>query len=148
MLARQWRDNNLTTAPQITSGMSVTWRLNQSNFTHEISYSDEPIYIDLQLQEHDGIGDEDTLLNDIWDLMTLPFKAVHWFVKFVKVSRIFDTSVNINPTGMPLKIHPEIPPRSSYKVARFEIWPDGEILAALSDLRGLTSNKHPGRSKS
>jgi len=44
--SKTWRDDD-NTAPNITSGKTVQWSLNQSHFSREISYSDEPIYFDL-----------------------------------------------------------------------------------------------------
>lgn len=119
--SNNWKDDVLT-APQITTGKPIQWRLNHSNFTREISYSDEPLSIGLTLNEHDGIGDEGGVLNTIWDIVSAPFRLL----QYIPLPPIeFDTSVVLNPTGIPFQIHPKKSLNSTSATAVFKI-PDNE----------------------
>jgi len=59
------------------------------------------------LLEHDGIGDEESLTNLVWDIVTFPFQLLHWFVKAVEVTWDgFDQDILLGEISLPLKIHP------------------------------------------
>ena len=119
--ANNWKDDVLT-APQISTGEHIQWRLNHSNFVREITYSDEPICIGLSLVESDGFGDEGGVLNTIWDIVSAFFRAFQ-YIPLPPVE--FDTSSVLNKTGMPFKIHPKTSLNSNFATAVFQI-PDNE----------------------
>ena len=126
--SNNWKDDILT-APSITTGDPIQWRLDQSSFAREISYSDEPVYIGLTLTEHDGLGDEGGLGNLVWDIVSAPFRLL----QYIPLPPLeFDTSTVINQTGIPLKIHPEISLNSTSATAVFEMPPEGKIYATFN----------------
>ncbi|CAM3818678.1 hypothetical protein [Rheinheimera salexigens] len=115
--SNNWKDDVLT-APQIITGKPIQWRLNQSNFAREMSYSDEPICIGLTLEEHDGLGEDGGVLNTIWEIVSAPFRLL----QYIPLPPIeFDTSTVVNKTGIPLKIHPKTSLSSSSATAVFKI---------------------------
>lgn len=69
--SKSWK-GDVVTAPQIVTGRPITWLLEGSGFERELQASDEPIKIWFELAENDGPGDEGSVLNTIWDVITAP----------------------------------------------------------------------------
>jgi len=137
IFGNHWKES-VVTNPNIKSNTDepITWKLNNSNFGFEIAFSEEPIFIRLDLEEDDKLLDDDSvvniLVNALWDTVTLPFNGSYHFVKFIEATIDgFDGSVFANQALMPLEIHPKTtPPNGSYDLmAKFKLWPDGEIYA-------------------
>jgi len=99
-------------------GETISWFLKGSNFSREISYSDEPISIDLKLEEHDGIGEEGSVINKIWDIVSAPFRLLQ-YIPLPPYE--FDDTIILNPTEIPLKIHPRTSINSTSATAVFKI---------------------------
>ncbi len=78
------------------------WHLTGSEFTTEISYTDEPIVIHMDILEFDGPGKYGGAVNVIWDFVTTPFQWLWWVAENVPIE--FDTSQAL--FQLPLEIHP------------------------------------------
>ena len=131
---KQWIDD-VTTAPQISTGEPIEWRLDGSAFSREISFSDEPIFLGLSMREHDGIGEEDSLINDIWDFVSSPVRLAYAVIDQFPLE--FDGSAFINPVSMPLKIHPNFKKSLSRGKASFTLsdvyrLPEGKVIASFN----------------
>lgn len=124
--ANNWKAD-ITTAPQITTGEPIQWRLAQSSFSREISYSDEPIGVFLEIFEEDGLGEEGGVLNFFWDVVTLPFRAFQNF----PFTGDFDTDSREDQTGYPLYFHPRIA-HSTPLTARYDMTDnEGKVIATF-----------------
>lgn len=69
--SQTWK-SDVVTAPSIVTGQPITWLLEGSGFQRELRSTDEPIKIWFDVAENDGPGDEGSLLNTIWDVVTSP----------------------------------------------------------------------------
>lgn len=68
----------------------------------------------------------------IWDVLTFPFHALHWFVKLVEVTWDgFDPDALYGQIKLPLEIHPR-KSLGGTAIAVYDLWPDGEIRARFS----------------
>lgn len=125
---KSWKDDVLT-APQITTGAPITWRLNQSHFTRDISYSDAPIEIYFDMVEADGIGEEGGIWNTIWDVLTFP-KYIFTLYP-LSTNPAFDSYDLPNQIDeMPLKIHPETSLNSTVATCVFRMPSDRGVVFA------------------
>lgn len=140
LMGRAWKDS-VVTNPDIgpLPGEIISWHLENSNFNFEISHSEDPIYIRLELQEDDKLLDDDSvgniLINTVWDVITSPINGAYQFVKFIGATADgFDTSALIDGITMPIEIHPRNRARFENRnglVAEYRLWPDGKIYARL-----------------
>jgi hypothetical protein len=104
--SKSWK-GDVVTAPQIVTGQPITWLLEGSGFQRELRTSDEPIKIYFDLAENDGPGDEGSLINDIWDVITSPviiFKMVPYSTN-PALHPDFDVPNRIE--GLPFTLHPD-----------------------------------------
>lgn len=111
-----------------------SWRLESSAFTKEISHSDSPIYIHIDILEHDGPGKYGEYINIIWDFITTPFQWSWWVAENIPFE--FDTSGLVNPVSLPLEVHPASVSSISDSYngrynSRFKIPYEGEIIVSF-----------------
>lgn len=121
-------DEDVETVP-IHAGNLTRLVLNNSAFTREISYSDNPISVYLYISERDGIS-ENVVIDAIWDVLTAPFRALQYLPD---IPAEFDPSVLVNQVSVPFDIHPRTTHRSTTSSAIFRI-PDreGKVYAHFS----------------
>lgn len=93
-----------TREENVSNDKSSSLRMN--GFTREISRSDEPVEIKVSITEADGIGDEGSWLNDIWDVASAPFRGIQWLAGFRGVK--FDgSSCGLSGCEEGLSVHPQ-----------------------------------------
>jgi hypothetical protein len=93
-----------TREENVSNDKSSSLRMN--GFTREISRSDEPVEIKVSITEADGIGEEGSLWNDIWDVVSAPFRGIQWLAGFRGVK--FDgSSCALSGCEEGLSVHPQ-----------------------------------------
>jgi hypothetical protein len=94
-------NKSVVTNPDIglLPGEKISWRIDGSQFSREVSVTDAPVSINLELSEYDGLGSEGSAINAISDVATAIFRIGKEIVKHGWFD--FDTS-NISWP----KIHP------------------------------------------
>lgn len=102
LFERIW-NKDVITQPQIITGETIRWRLDESQFSEVLSESDEPIVLHLDLMEHDGLGEDGSTLNKIWDVVSYPFRLIQ-YLPLPPVE--FDDTVFSDQFVPPLEIHP------------------------------------------
>lgn len=108
------------------------WRLDLSGFTKEISYSDSPIYIHLDILEFDGPGKYGDAANIVWDFITTPLQVAWWVAESIDIPTEFDTSGLVNAVSLPLEVHPKnIASMNGRHNAYFRIPYEGQIIVAF-----------------
>ena len=133
---KAWIEDIVTEGYIKIPGVNTTkWILDGSSFSREISFSDEPIFIDLKMREHDGIAEADSFLDDVWGLISTPFR--YGWALIESAAGDFDTSTVINPQQMPLRIHPDFKISLSNGNVRFIVTdgsdlPEGKVVATFN----------------
>ncbi|VAX09340.1 hypothetical protein MNBD_GAMMA26-1872 [hydrothermal vent metagenome] len=97
---KKWEKSILTNPTTNYGGESIRWRLDGSNFSREVSVTDEPITIYLVLREQDGLGEDGSALNTVSDIVTAPFRALQYIKEKVDVEFepfVTDRSLHIHP---------------------------------------------------
>jgi hypothetical protein len=128
-----WKDS-ITTDPQFNIADPIQWRLEGSHFSREISFNDEPIAVEITVDENDGIGDPGSFINGVWDIVSAPFKGLHTIYDLAKdFPHEFDGSAPGEGFTFPrFIIHPS---RDIYTFIDFRIgtFPEeGHVIARLS----------------
>ena len=93
-----------TREENVSNDKSSSLRMN--GFTREISWSDDPVDIKVSVIEADGIGDEGSFWNDVWDVVSAPFRGIQWLAGFRGVK--FDgSSCGLSGCEEGLSVHPQ-----------------------------------------
>lgn len=127
--AETWVEDILTNPDIGNPDQTVNWRLDGSEFTREISYSDVPISVSLHIEEHDGFGKHGSVGNILWDSFTRIFQLAWWVAENITVE--FDGTTN--DFSLPLEIHPRDldDPRNVLNGKSrtwFKIWGEGKMM--------------------
>ncbi len=133
---KEWIDDVVTAAYIKEPGVNTAkWILDGSSFSREISFSDEPIFIDLKMREYDGIVEADSFLDDLWGIISWPFRYAWAIIESAEGD--FDNTTVINRQEMPLRIHPNFKISLSNGNVRYMVTdggdlPEGKVVATFN----------------
>ena len=82
----------------------ATLRLDDSNFTRDISESDSPIVVYFDAEDQDGVGEEGGFINGVWDFITGPIRGIYRVIEGWTTDS--DSSQPVAPISLPLRLHP------------------------------------------